>query len=122
MKVKPLYEEMPMPDREWKKYCIVLPQVRSDLIREGSSLNHCVGRQEQYYKNHMAGTKMIFFIRQVEKREKPFVTMEVEMRTMHILQIYGFGDNAPAPEVRKFAESFLKELAKSMRKGKRKTA
>lgn len=122
MKVKPLYEEMPMPDREWKKYCIVLPQVRSDLIREGSSLNHCVGKQEKYYKNHMAGTKMIFFIRQVEKREKPFVTMEVDMQTLHILQIYGFGDRAPAPEVRKFAESFLKELGKTMRKGKRKTA
>lgn len=122
MKVKPLYEKMSMPDREWKKYCIVLPQVRSDLIREGSSLNHCVGRQEQYYKNHMAGTKMIFFIRQVEKREKHFVTMEVDMRTMHILQIYGFGNKAPAPEVRKFAESFLKELGKSMRKGKRETA
>lgn len=122
MKVKPLYEEMPLPVKEWKKYCVVLPQVRSDLIREGSSLNHCVGRQEQYYKNHMAGTKMIFFIRQVEKREKPFVTMEVDMQTMHILQIYGFGDQAPAPEVRKFAESFLKELGKSMRKGKRKTA
>lgn len=122
MKVKPLYEKMPMPDKEWKKYCIVLPQVRSDLIREGSSLSHCVGTQEKYYKNHMAGTKMIFFIRQVEKREKPFVTMEVDMQTMHILQIYGFGDKAPAPEVRKFAESFLKELAKSMRKGKRKTA
>lgn len=122
MKVKPLYEEMPMPDREWKKYCIVLPQVRSDLIREGSSLNHCVGRQEQYYKNHMAGTKMIFFVRQMEKPEKPFVTMEVDMRTMHILQIYGFGDKAPAPEVRKFAESFVRELGKSMQKGKKKTA
>lgn len=122
MKVKSLYEKMPLPDREWKKYCIVLPQVRSDLIREGSSLNHCVGSQEKYYKNHMAGTKMIFFIRQAEKRDKPFVTMEVDMRTMRILQIYGFGDKAPAPEVRKYAESFLKELAKTMQKGKRKTA
>ena len=120
--VQPLYEEMRLPDFEWKKYCIILPQVRSDLIREGSSLNHCVGSREQYYKNHMAGTKMIFFIRQMGKREKPFVTMEVDMQTMHILQIYGFGDKAPAPEVRKFAESYLRELEKSMRKGKRKTA
>ena len=122
MKVKEIYAEMPLPDKEWKKYCVVLPQLRSDLIREGSSLNHCVGKQERYYKNHMAGTRMIFFIRRIEKREKPFVTMEVDMQTLRIMQIYGFNDKVPEPEVRRFAESWLKELGNSMKKGQRKTA
>ena len=117
-----IYEQLVIPEARSKNYCIALPQVRSDLVREGQSLNHCVGSQERYYKNHMAGTKLIFFIREINKREKPFVTMEVDMSDFRILQIYGYGDHAPAPEVRKFAESFVKEMGKQNRKNRRKTA
>lgn len=120
--VAPIYEHLVIPESRSKNYCIVLPQVRSDLVREGQSLNHCVGTQERYYKNHMAGTKLIFFVRQTAKCEKPFVTMEVDMSTFCILQIYGYGDKAPEMEVRKFAEGFVKEMGKQNRKIRRKTA
>lgn len=120
--VAPIYAQLIIPESRSKNYCIVFPQVRSDLVREGQSLNHCVGSQERYYKNHMAGTKLILFVREIGKPEKPFVTMEVDMADFRILQIYGYGDKAPAPEVRKFAESFIKELGKQNRKNRRKTA
>lgn len=90
-------------------YCIVFPALRSDLITEGQSLNHCVGA-DRYYKNHIAGTNMIFFVRRAEEPEKPYFTMEIDMKNLRILQLYGFGDCAAPPEVRKFTNEFLRKL------------
>lgn len=90
-------------------YCIAFPALRSDLITEGQSLNHCVGA-DRYYENHMAGTRMIFFVRQTNEPEKPFFTMEIDMRELKILQLYGFGDRSAPLEVRKFANEFLRTL------------
>lgn len=90
-------------------YCIVFPALRSDLITEGQTLNHCVGA-DRYYQNHIAGTKMIFFVRRAKDPEKPFITAEIDMKELKILQLYGFGDRSAPPEVRKFANDFLRTL------------
>ena len=91
-------------------FCIVLPQKRSDLTTEGQSLNHCVGGQA-YANNHMAGKRLIFFVRKISNRAKPFFTMEVDMTDFRICQLYGFGDCSAPEDVRKFAEAFVKKLA-----------
>lgn len=117
--VAPLYEQIGFTEYQGKEYSVVFPKLRSDLITEGTSLSHCVGRMENYYKNHMAGTKMIFFLRKNENPSKPFFTMEVDMSTFQILQLYGFGDSpAPAP-VRKAAEGFVQQLSKAWKKGRK---
>ena len=105
--VKKLYSEM----KEYAKgdYCIIFPALRSDLITEGQSLNHCVG-SDTYYKNHIAGTKMIFFIRQSNDPGKQYFTMEIDMKELKILQLYGFNGCSAPPEVKKFANEFLKRL------------
>jgi len=90
-------------------YCIVFPTSRSEFITEGQSLNHCVGN-DLYYKNHMAGTSMVFFVRRAAEREKPYFTMEIDMRELKIKQLYGFGDCSAPPEVRQFANKFLQKL------------
>lgn len=108
--VKLIYENLRITAFEKDGFCIILPQRRSDLTTEGQSLNHCVGG-ERYAKNHMAGTSLIFFVRKVQNREKPFFTMEVNMESCHINQLYGFGDCSAPDEVRKFAEAFVKKLA-----------
>lgn len=109
--VKPLYEDLNITEYEKNGFCIVLPQLRSDLITEGQSLNHCVGG-EGYYKRHIEGINMIFFVRKTEARTKPYFTMEIDMTTFKIKQLYGFGDCSAPKDVRKFAEGFVKELAK----------
>lgn len=91
-------------------YAIVFPRTRTEFIIEGQSLSHCVGTQESYYNNHIKGEKMIFFIRHANDIKTPFVTMQVDMRKGNIIQIYGYGDKAPAPEVRKFANKFVSLL------------
>jgi hypothetical protein len=105
--VEKLYSGM----KEYAKgdYCIVFPALRSDLITEGQALNHCVGA-DRYYLNHIAGTRMIFFVRQTKEPEKPFITMEIDMKELKILQLYGFGDRLASPEVRNFTNKFLKTL------------
>ena len=108
--VKAIYEGLRITAFEKDGFCIELPQTRSDLITEGQTLNHCVGG-ERYYKNHIAGTRLIFFVRKITNRAKPFFTMEVDMADFHICQLYGFGDCSAPPEVRKFAEAFVKKLA-----------
>lgn len=87
--------------------CIQVPHERADFIREGQALSHCVGN-ERYYKNHIAGTQMIFFIRKAASPDKPFVTCEIDMRTGMVLQCYGFGDSVPPKEVKRFAKDFAR--------------
>ena len=108
--VAPIYARLRVTQFTQGKYCIALPQVRSDLITEGQSLNHCVGR-DSYYKNHITGNDMIFFVRRISAPGKPFFTMEVDMNRYRIKQLYGFGDCSAPPDVRKFAEAFVKKLA-----------
>ncbi len=91
-------------------YCIVFPMTRSELIAEGQSLNHCVGN-DSYYQNHLKGERMVFFVRRIEAPSKPFYTMEIDMRSLKILQLYGFGDCSAPAEVRKFANEFLRGLS-----------
>ena len=112
--VKHLYAKYHVTEYEKGGFCIVLPQLRSDLITEGQSLNHCVGG-EGYYKRHISGTQMIFFVRKVEDRGKPFFTMELNMETYRIMQLYGFGDCSAPKEVKQFAEGFAKKLASAAR-------
>ena len=92
---------------EKSSLCIRVPHERADFIREGQALSHCVGG-ERYYKNHIAGTQMIFFIRKIECPDKPFVTCEIDMRTGMVLQCYGFGDSVPTKEVKEFAKDFAR--------------
>lgn len=111
-KASALYEQLHITEYVKNELCIVLPQKRSDLITEGQSLNHCVGL-DSYYMNHIAGTKMIFFIRKAANPAKPFFTMELDMTSFRILQLYGFGDRSASADVKKFAESYVRHLARA---------
>lgn len=104
-----LYSALNLQPFEKDGFCVAYPQSRTDFIREGQSLNHCVG-SEMYYKNHMIGNRMIFFIRKSKAPDKPYFTLEMDMQNYKILQLYGFGDRSADKEVRKFAEAFAKAL------------
>lgn len=96
--------------------CIVLPRLRSDFIREGQILSHCVGMQ-RYYDNHIAGTRMIFFIRKSDSPNTPYFTCEIDMTSLQVLQLYGHGDCIAPKDVKDFSRSFVeKVLKKELRK------
>lgn len=100
-----LYAMLGLTEFRKDGFCIVLPQKRTDLIAEGQSLNHCVGGY-RYYQNHMEGRNMIFFIRKAIEPEKPYFTMEMDVTTGKILQLYGFGDCSAPKDVKAFANAF----------------
>ena len=49
---------------------------------------------------------MIFFVRKDDNPEKPYFTMEMDVSTGKIIQLYGFGDCSAPKEVRAFANAF----------------
>lgn len=90
-------------------FCIIVPHVRSDFIREGQELSHCVGAQH-YYDNHIKGKSLIFFIREIEHPEIAKYTAEIDMESYHVVQCYGYGDSQPPKEVKDFINGFAKYL------------
>lgn len=60
---------------EWScgDYCIVLPNDNGDLIAEGKTLDHCVGR---YADGHIAERTVVFFIRHKRRPERSWYTMD----------------------------------------------
>lgn len=117
-KVNEHYSRLGITGFQKDGYCIVLPQLRTDLIKEGQSLNHCVGG-DGYYKKCMIGTYMIFFVRKKDDPGKPFFTMEMDVTNGKIVQLYGFGDCSAPKDVRAFADAFSRYVCS---KARRKTA
>ena len=90
-------------------YVVVFPMLRTSLIAEGQSLHHCVGR-ESYALDHVNGERMIFFFRKVSAPEKPLYTLQANVKTGKIIQLYGYGDSAAPKKAHKFCEAFLAQL------------
>lgn len=108
-KVKELYELLPTMPYVQGEYQIVLPNDPDDLIREGQSLGHCVGNGT-YADDTIRGYTMIIFIRQAEAPDKPFFTMEYDIRHHRIRQLYGFKNHKASRDVRRFAEGFIQKI------------
>lgn len=88
---------------------VLVPKERSDFIREGQNLNHCVG-SDRYYDNHIKGTKMIFFVRKTENPDKSFYTAEIDMFSFVVTQFYGYGDKPAPPQLWSFIREFARWL------------
>lgn len=91
------------------KYQVVFPRSEVDFLREGQQLHHCVGNGT-YFKRHIEGTNMIFFIRKAAEPDKPFFTAEVNVERRVIVQLYGDHDCKAPKEIRSFVEQFAKRI------------
>ncbi len=103
---------------EYRKgeYMITYPKCKKDFVIEGTSLNHCVGGS-QYYENHIEGQRIIAFVRKIEEPQIPYFTIEIDLGTLRVIQLYGFGDCNPPKEVKAFVDGWVRQLkAKSERK------
>ena len=79
-----------------------------ELVQEGMALNHCVGT---YIQSHSEGDACIFFIRTEEEPDKPFYTLELDMKTLATLQNRGLRNCARTEEVEKFEKDWLEFIA-----------
>lgn len=71
------------------EYLIRPPVDAAEIVIEGQKLHHCVGGG-MYSKRMIDGKSAILFIRKKKEPEKPFYTVEVDMKNYRIIQCHGF--------------------------------
>lgn len=79
-------------------FICVIARSPADLIREGEALHHCVGRMN-YDQRMVREESLIFFIRNKQEPDTPFVTVEYSIPQKKVLQCYGEHDHKPNEEV-----------------------
>lgn len=82
-------------------FIAVIARSPQDLIREGEALDHCVGRMN-YDQRFIREESLIFFIRNKQSPDVPFVTVEYSLRQRKVLQCYGEHDHRPDDSVLEF--------------------
>ena len=71
---------------------------------EGNALHHCVGT---YGKKHATGSTAIFFIRRVNRPKESWYTLQLDERTLSVVQNRGLRNCARTPEVQAFEDKWL---------------
>ena len=96
-------------------YVIRPAKSAEEIVMEGRTLHHCVGR-EWYLKSHAEGQSYILFLRRKEEPDKPYYT--VEIAGDEIKQWYGYNDKKPEQEIiGPWLDAYVERLKnRSMRK------
>ena len=84
-----------------ENYAVIIAKSPADLIKEGEILHHCVGRMN-YDQKFAREESLIFFVRNINDINTPFVTLEYSLSNHKILQCYGYADSKPQDEVLEF--------------------
>ncbi len=92
---------LPMQRDMKDAFIVVIARSPADLTHEGDMLHHCVGRMN-YDQRFIREESLIFFIRNKEAPDVPFVTMEYSLKNGKVLQCYGDHDTRPSEEVLNF--------------------
>lgn len=79
-------------------YITIIAKSPTELVYEGEQLNHCVGKMG-YDQRFAREESLIFFIRNKDNPDVPFVTIEYSIKNKSILQCYGYKDSKPAEDV-----------------------
>jgi hypothetical protein len=82
-------------------YLIRPPKDFDEFVEEGTKLLHCVCTNG-YYKDHVAGTRLIFFVRKRNKPDNPFYTVEYGVDSQRVIQCYGYRHANATPEIKAF--------------------
>lgn len=98
-------------DNAWLEYkgtrlSAIIPRQLSEIYEEGRKLNHCVG---SYAKRIVDGETVIAFLRENDKVDRPYCT--VEIRDRKIVQARGFSNREGRyiPGVTDFLKVWAKE-------------
>lgn len=93
------------------KYMIIPAGTCGELMKEGRTLHHCVGRDDYYMKKMARGDSWILFLRKKEDLEKAYYTVEIDMKEDRILQYYSEFDRQPEKEeISKVLDKFKKSI------------
>lgn len=104
---------------ETEEYLIRPARSASEIIREGCTLHHCVGRNDWYIGKHDKGESYIMFLRKKEEPDTPYYTIEI--CGTRIVQWYSLNDRKPDKEIIQAVLDQWMEYLKTPKK-KQKTA
>lgn len=93
---------------EYKKdgYIIRPASSAAEIIREGTTLHHCVGASDTYMSRHAKGTSYILLLRKVSAPDVPYCTVEIAGN--RIQQWYQAYDNKPdAGSIQPWLDKYL---------------
>lgn len=79
-------------------FICIIAKSPAELIREGEILDHCVGRMG-YDRKFAREESLIFFIRNKQQPNTPFVTVEYSLKNRKVLQCYGEHNHKPSDDV-----------------------
>lgn len=94
---------------ENKNYSIVMPTKAEDIIQEGIDNKNCVGT---YLGRIKKGNSIICFVRHTNDLSKSFYTLELDPKTLNIVQCRGFNNGKTSEEdkVQSFVKKWQKEV------------
>ncbi len=94
-------------------YMIVPAGRCQELIDEGRALHHCVGASDVYMNKMAAGTSWILFLRKRAEPEKPYYTIEINVKDDRIIQWYSEFDRKPDEKtIKNVLTRFKKQIKK----------
>ena len=67
-------------------YIVVIARTPYELIQEGEALSHCVGRMN-YDQKFAREESLIFFVRDKQSPDVPFVTVEYSLEHKKVLHV-----------------------------------
>ncbi|MBQ8574798.1 MAG: PcfJ domain-containing protein [Clostridia bacterium] len=78
---------------EWNdgELCIRVARSNQELVNEGKTLRHCVGR---YGTQHLSESDVIFFVRKYRRPERSYYTLDIRMNAgePREIQLHGYGN------------------------------
>ena len=102
---------------ETDEYLIRPAGSASEIIKEGCTLHHCVGRNDWYMEKHHKGESYIMFLRRKSEPDVPYYTIEIS--GTKIVQWYSMNDRKPDMEVIKAVLDQWVEKLKTQKKIKK---
>jgi hypothetical protein len=90
--------------RNNKAFVVIIAKSPNELIHEGEILHHCVGRMN-YDQKFAREESLIFFLRNADEPDTPFVTIEYSLKSKKVLQCYGDKDSKPSESVLEFVHT-----------------
>ena len=92
---------LPLQKNGKDDYIIIIAKTPAELVKEGSSLHHCVGRMN-YDQKMVREETLIFFIRRKSAPEIPLATLEYSLSKKKVVQCYGDRDSKPEDAITSF--------------------
>lgn len=96
---------------ETNNFTIILPQNKHSLIIEGAKMHHCVAGYVNWVKN---GATLIVFIRKKDDINTPYITAQINPKTMQLQQYYlAYDKKISEPEDIEFKAKYQEHLLKN---------